>query len=518
VSSILHSEQFKRLSQMIMIFKRNENENSWMQDKDYTDEERAFSNSSSCPLHTQLDYSSLPNNYRYGLKNDFFASKTIEVKSSVFEIRKQFNETYPKEATLTSSDCSTINSEPIFRKRPPFPVRRHKTCTEFSPLFPPIPSIESESYITDSKSSFSIESSLEAQEIIDNSQEYFEKNPDNDLLNRSHSLVTDDRIIDVEYDSDTGWKTKSIRSSPFKKKNDSLEVSCSGHERRYSRESLSLNLKDENGLTLKKLRRHSRPLKREETIADIVDDIKSKLNLSQNKSDHVSDLMGLKSQLEGKVVPPDMTDDSIKSKTVRDQTKNIFERCQSKSLISNDSVDRMEEDDDIVDDVFDSSLNKTSIKKENIAKHSRPRKSNSQETSSIKKRNESVDLKSRNSSSISIQDKPKYFDRNSPIKSSNVDKNASSNAIAKPSRGSLKKSSTIPKNSTSSDYDRDRGRSRHMDSGHRESFKKNERTNERNSEQDRASDRDKDGSLNRSLSNTDTNLEDRIGKLINLNF
>ncbi|KAL7021097.1 hypothetical protein ACKWTF_011753 [Chironomus riparius] len=61
----------------------------------------------------------------------------------------------------------------------------------------------------------------------------------------------------------------------------------------------------------------------------------------------------------------------------------------------------------------------------------------------------------------------------------------------------------------SSDFDR---RSRNLEGGHRESFKKNDRTNERNSEQDRdASDRElKDGNLNRSLSNTDTNIEDRI--------
>ncbi|CRL06042.1 CLUMA_CG019127, isoform B [Clunio marinus] len=62
-----------------------------------------------------------------------------------------------------------------------------------------------------------------------------------------------------------------------------------------------------------------------------------------------------------------------------------------------------------------------------------------------------------------------------------------------------------------SDYDRDRGRSRHLESGHRESFKKNERTNERTDQDRDALDRDqKDGTLNRSLSNTDTNLEDRI--------
>ncbi|CRL06041.1 CLUMA_CG019127, isoform A [Clunio marinus] len=89
----------------------------------------------------------------------------------------------------------------------------------------------------------------------------------------------------------------------------------------------------------------------------------------------------------------------------------------------------------------------------------------------------------------------------------NLNKPASSNAIAKSSRDSLENTS----NKTYSDYDRDRGRSRHLESGHRESFKKNERTNERTDQDRDALDRDqKDGTLNRSLSNTDTNLEDRI--------
>lgn len=92
---------------------------------------------------------------------------------------------------------------------------------------------------------------------------------------------------------------------------------------------------------------------------------------------------------------------------------------------------------------------------------------------------------------------------------------SSSNA-KKSKRGSLKKlstSSSVQMNHhDSSDYS---GRSRHLEGGHRESFKKNNRTNDRSSEPDRdASDRThKDGSLNRSLSNTDTNIEDRIGNM-----
>ncbi|ETN58027.1 hypothetical protein AND_010395 [Anopheles darlingi] len=34
-------------------------------------------------------------------------------------------------------------------------------------------------------------------------------------ISRSHSLIADDQIIDIEYDSDTGWKTKSVRKNVF---------------------------------------------------------------------------------------------------------------------------------------------------------------------------------------------------------------------------------------------------------------------------------------------------------------
>ncbi|XP_058448582.1 uncharacterized protein LOC131428555 isoform X6 [Malaya genurostris] len=36
-------------------------------------------------------------------------------------------------------------------------------------------------------------------------------------ISRSHSLITSDQIIDIEYDSDTGYKTKSVRRNPFAK-------------------------------------------------------------------------------------------------------------------------------------------------------------------------------------------------------------------------------------------------------------------------------------------------------------
>uniref|UniRef100_A0A182FQP1 C2 domain-containing protein n=1 Tax=Anopheles albimanus TaxID=7167 RepID=A0A182FQP1_ANOAL len=34
-------------------------------------------------------------------------------------------------------------------------------------------------------------------------------------ISRSHSLIAEDQIIDIEYDSDTGWKTKSVRKNVF---------------------------------------------------------------------------------------------------------------------------------------------------------------------------------------------------------------------------------------------------------------------------------------------------------------
>lgn len=300
----------------------------------------------------------------------------------------------------------------------------------------------------------------------------------------------------------------------------SWEAKIPDRERNYGRDYFTLDLKDEtcssllsstNELYQKAVRRR-KTVDSEESFCTIVEGVKSALHMSPNQA--------FKDQLEGKVVAPKFHESSgivaIKEISNQKSKQNEFRKCQSRSsATSNEAVAAaVSSENDIIDDVFDSpglklksKLPKASKKKPISPKVKPCRRSSNLETSPTKTANKSVESKSRNSS-VTINDCPEYLAGKTSTKSSKI---ASSDAIAKlitkPSRGSLKKS---PNNS---DYDRDRGRSRHMDSGHRESFKKNDRTNERGSDQDRdLSDRElKDGSFNRSLSNTDTNLEDRIG-------
>lgn len=291
-------------------------------------------------------------------------------------------------------------------------------------------------------------------------------------------------------DQDLHSDKPPFRASPY--------ISNKGRttSRRYSREPLKLDIR--------------------ESVDTITEGFRSNIQLSpflmNREEESEIERDELKEKFEGKVVPPEAS----KKLPEKNPSNDIFERCLS-SATSNDALSLIHDDEEMVDEVFDTSIvrKKKPIKKtdERIIKTVL----NSLEALPSKKVNKLI--KKRHSSSVSIEENPKIIVDKTPTKSSNI---ASSNVIAKsnskPVRGSLKKSSK--KTSTSSDYDRDRGRSRHIDSGHRESFKKNDRTNERGSDQDRdASDREhKDGSLNRSLSNTDTNLEDRIGLYQYLSF
>lgn len=263
-------------------------------------------------------------------------------------------------------------------------------------------------------------------------------------------------------------------------------------------------------------------------------------------------------------------------------SKNVFTKCRSRSSsLKDEDAPKREKRNNSADDSGDDVFNSPFSRGRNASFHGKSKKdpkgfnpnrrSSSLEAlpSTLANSRKSSDGKSTRNSSVSINDTPEYFEYNkSPTPSSNANKSASStsNGIAllqsKPTRGSLKKTSTSKsatkspskssvkkspskssvkkspskssikkspakssttkspsKTSTSkpknSDYDRDRGRSgRRTD--HDDSLRKGERTN-RNSEADRdASDREsnsqKDSELNRSLSNTDGNLEDRIGE------
>lgn len=452
--------------------------------------------------YVRTDANSVPKNYCYGASTasfdvaypsySIFNSSAI---SSCYNDRSShiISKKYSSENEATSSRSS-------YRKLSSPSVRRNQTCTGFFLTFPDIPSVESDTYEPETYQSKNLKkwsSADSTNELIDFqskpcelSQGYFNSNLENKLLNRQHSLVADDQIIDVEYDSDVGWQTKSVRKNPYKKNHENSE-----NLNRERRDSLKLNLNNESSEIS-----NNKTLERKNSVTV---QVKPKLHSSPKRQPQ--DLSTLKKQLEGTVVSPKMNDELIKQKYVSEKAvgyeknsklsdkKNPFVKCRSTiSATSDNSNESLQYDGDIADDVFDASIHS-----KNVTPKKKPqRRSNSFEALPPKKPHE---LKSRNSF-ISIKENPEYFEATKP---NNI---ASPLTTAKPSRGSLKKSST-----KCSDYDRDRGRSRHMESGHRESFKKNDRTNERGSEQD-SSDRElKGGSLNRSLSNTDTNLEDRIG-------
>lgn len=478
-------------------------------------------------------FASLPVNYCFGVTNELYVDDPIDAlfsssyndsswssnshrtQSPISEIKYlrsrsseprlegfrhppvDCDECFPGEGSSMGSRDSGFSARKFL---PKIPVKRNLTHSGFFSNFATIPSVDSESQLSlaiDEDSSFGSTNMLMKSCTLSEGQS--NENHHKKLLNRSHSLIADDQIIDVEYDSDTGWQKTNVRRNPFNRE--------SKHERR---ESLKLHLKSDR--KSKMSRRQSRSLTREEHVESSDTDTKPRVESDDEKL-----------KLEGRVVSPKMVDDLIKPNDLPDKTdrvdeakpskaesssKNAFERCSRGSVESKEEIHKSD-DGELADDVFDSALAKSrdaplTDKKKN-KKHNASRRSSSLEVRpKAKSKKKSVGSRS---SSVSIKDEPEIIDDE---RLSNSSHNASSHAIAKPTRGSLKKSST-PR---SSDYDRDRGRSRHMDSAHRESFKKNARTNERGmSDQERdASDRELKDSLNRSLSNTDTHLEDRIGE------
>lgn len=401
-----------------------------------------------------LNAQSLPKNYCFSPVVDksvsyFSPMPTPKYRSRSLEpdfrsARKTFDssqlvgrEEYFSDDSLSERSLASLQRHPISIE--------HRRQFAFRPNFETIPSIDG-----DHRGSFPI------TKPCDFSKSYFNASLSKEVLTRAHSLVADDRIIDVEYDSDTGWKTKSVRLNPFKKRTQSP----------VSRENLKLDLNElpENHIIEAKIKK------------------KDKLKSSRTPKENILDKSS------------DKSSDVEKASKVR---RNNFAKARSRSSATSNDSDIPQDLSEVVDEVFETfkDLLKDTAKEKSL--------SSSSETLLAKKRGTFVASKSR-TSSVSIKEEPERIDHEHPNNSSH-----SPHAIA----NSPKKSSPSKKHA-SSDYDRDRGRSRHLEGGHRESFKKNERTNDRNSDQDRdASDRElKDGSLNRSLSNTDTNLEDRIGK------
>lgn len=405
--------------------------------------------------------------------NRFLKSRCSEPNLKVFQyLNPNFLESFP----IKSSDSRMCRS--IFTGQN---IRKYYGFLE------PIPSIGSPEFKT-----MIHDSSLKrpTADFLDfntqpfvSTQNHYNANLNKQMRRQSHSLEADDQINNVQYESDKKFRhcSDKVRS-----------------EKRYSRKKLQLHFKGGN---LSYIRKKSRD--NSEPIESITEDFRLKIQLSPQPCESSSDC-SFKGKLNKKVVSPKISKNLSKEKST-----NVFERCRS-SATSNDVTSLVHDDEEeMVDEVFDNP----------IARKTKPlNETNKKLTKSVLSNLEALPAKKlhktikKRISSVSIEENPEIADHKTPTKSSKIaSSNCIANSNAKPSLGFLKKSSN--KQPTSSDYDRDRGRSRHIDSGHRESFKKNDRTNERGSDQDRdASDREhKGGSLNRSLSNTDPNLEDRIG-------
>lgn len=451
---------------------------------------------------------------------NFYSYRENSFHQPSVSYQKFSNESFPRSST------ETLSSRKFSKRRlPTASARRNQTYAGFQPMFSSIPSIDSDhdSELSSANNYRRLRKSVSVDSPPDSPGCNFRK--------------TDEFVRAESYLSSDVFKNVLGRS------NSSIAIDQHADDRRgrvFSRDSLKLDLKYETFLTGTSPGCESRDhkniktknvLQHADSIASIISEVKSKMVLSKSHHKHKeteNDDEALKEQLEGRVVSPKMKDDLIKPKYIsekaigldsklagrpkNEESENVFEKCRS--TISASSIEEREADDEeIVDEVFESPSKHKKADSSVRNKSVRPKLSRQSASleSSLKKREKSAERRSRNSS-VSIKEKPEYC---SSTKSGKI---PSSNAIAKsPTKSprTITNQSTVKtKTPSGSDYDRDRGRSRHLEGGHRESFKKNERTNERNSEQDRdASDREhKDGSLNRSLSNTDTNLEDRIGE------
>lgn len=407
-----------------------------------------------------LNVQSLPKNYCFSPVVDrsqpyFSPMPTPKFRSRSLE--PDFRSARPSDSSWLAeedefSDDSLSERSLASLHRHPLSKNRRKLFA-YRPNFEAIPSVESEQreYFPDTPT---------GTKPCKFSKSYVNTSLCKGVLTRSHSLITDDQIIDVEYDSDIGWKTKSVRRNPYIIKSKST----------VSRDNLKLDL-------------NAQP---ESHTSEAMYTRKDRIQPSRNPKevglDNSSDL--------------EKCSDVEKASSSASRRNNFTKVRSRGSAASNDS-DVPPEVSEVVDEVFDTFKD---LFKDTAEVNSM---SASSESLLVKKRGTFIASKDRKSS-VSIKEHPKDTNNlsNSP------------HAIAYLPKKPSPDNNETPEKSTSSDYDRDRGRSRHLEGGHRESFKKNERTNDRSSDQDRdASDRElKDGSLNRSLSNTDTNLEDRIGK------
>lgn len=357
---------------------------------------------------------------------------------------------------------------------------------------------------------------------------------------RSHSLLTNDKVIDIDYDSDTGWKRKNVsdnllplellnyksnevlssksprdkfdvtrrkqirkRSNSWKNSRPNSVTSRNGSKDRFSNSSKSIDQRMKKELP-------SDPLK------SIINEVRQELLQKPSPSAYLSD----ESPRQEKYNKPSKLENSP-------DDNETFPKCRSRTSSGN-SIPNIPLSDDGSDDVFETKprMKRRSSSLEDLPKHPQKDRSHS---------------KSR-SSSVSINDTPECFtysydtspnanyppskDSSSIANDRNFDspKNGVNLLQPSPHRGSLKKSSTSKnladakpsqsdaskhlqpkKSNTSNEYEaRDRRRDGNGNGNGRDMYRRDLSDREQKDTQL--------DSFNRSLSTNEGTPEDKIGE------
>lgn len=414
------------------------------------------------------------------------------------------------------------------------------------------------------------------------SNENFHSYPSNsnqpkfEKISRSHSLISDDRIIDIEYDSDSGWVTKNVRPNNFMiRKGSKTDESCSEEVSKInSKMNQKINKRNANKLgsdhKINKSLDHDRDdelSEREFKISKhnfnkIINDQKSydrtpsnqrldrsSENINRRKHQSKSPKRSRKSvsSFRSSSDSSDVDHKSRKSLNnivdCKKYSNNNIRNCREERAIGYEKASSTESD--IDDDTYDVPFSRG----RNSSFHGRPNKLrlDKRRTSSLEGINSFVAKKvDQNRSSVSINDTPEYFEYDkSPVTPPNNKINAPASSIAnhasnfsnsknhvalpksKPKSGSLKKSTpnttqkstpkTTPKSSPKTFKKSSKKSSSEYDvSDRRRPAGNGGNTRESFRDRDQLSDRDqrdsRGSSFNRSLSNAEGTPEDKIGE------
>lgn len=397
--------------------------------------------------------------------------------------------------------------------------------------------------------------------------------PKCEKISRSHSLISDDRIIDIEYDSDSGWVTKNVRPNNFMiHKGSKTDESCSEEVSKINSKIYKRNankLGSDHRINKSLDDRDDESSEREFKISKhnfnkIINDQKSydracsnqRLDCSSeklNRRKHQS-----KSPKRSRKSISNFRSSSDSSDVDHKSRKSLKNVVDCKKYSNRNARNYREEraigyektsssESDIDDDTF----NVPFARGRNSSYHGRPNKLrlDKRRTSSLEGINSFVAKRNDpNRSSVSINETPEYFEYDkSPVTPPNNKIKAPASSIAnhasnfsnsinhvalpkpKPKPGSLKKSTpnttnkstpkTTPKSSPKTFKKSSKKSSSEYDvSDRRRPAGNGGNTRESFRDRDQLSDRDqrdsRGSSFNRSLSNAEGTPEDKIGEFL----